>query len=359
MLVYGKTMPERAKKSKLTDRFVHTIKWNGGTTYYWDALLPAFGLRVGKKRKTFTIIRGKTRERISIGLYPAINLQEARKRAKALLGTPTHLGGSTPFLDALEQFIELHVSRLKSFAGMERILRKHFSFKKSVHSVTRQDVQLVLDDLSETPSEANHAFKYIRTFFLWCIRRGILEYSPITAMGLPYKEKSRDKLLTPEELVKIWKAATDHPFGTIVRLAILTGQRRGEIQYIELEGDIAVIPSGFTKNGREHRFPVGTLAKELLAHNLTFNGWSKSKARLDKDCGVKGWVLHDLRRAWVSTQASLGTPPHIISALVNHVTEGLTPIQRIYNRHHYLEEMRNAVLLYENHIRDMIKTTHA
>ena len=60
------------KKSKFTDRFIDALPHTDTPTYYWDASLPAFGIRVGKNRKTFTVIRGKSRERLTIGTYPSI-----------------------------------------------------------------------------------------------------------------------------------------------------------------------------------------------------------------------------------------------------------------------------------------------
>src|SRR5690348_5500625 len=66
----------------LTDIVVQRLK-NPGT--YFDATTPAFGLRVGKNRKTWIVMRGKERLRTRIGHYPAMSLADARKEAKKLL----------------------------------------------------------------------------------------------------------------------------------------------------------------------------------------------------------------------------------------------------------------------------------
>jgi integrase len=99
-----------------------------------------------------------------------------------------------------------------------------------------------------------------------------------------------------------------------VRLLLLTGQRRGEIAHISLEGDEATIPGEYTKNGRPHFFPVGALSQDLLAKPRIWGGWGKSKARLELACGVKNWSIHDLRRTFSTFHAELGTPAHVSRA---------------------------------------------
>ena len=86
----------------------------------------------------------------------------------------------------------------------------------------------------------------------------------------------------------------------------------------------------------------------------TFSGFSKSKARLDADSGVTGWTLHDLRRTFSTIRAQIGTPPHITERLLNHLTGTLSPIARIYNRHTFADEMRSALIAYENHLRTIL-----
>jgi Arm DNA-binding domain len=81
-------METRANPSNFTDRFVNGLPFSDAPIYYWDEALPGFGIRTGKTRKTFTVIRGKRRERVSIGQYPATSLQDARRKAKLLLATP-------------------------------------------------------------------------------------------------------------------------------------------------------------------------------------------------------------------------------------------------------------------------------
>ena len=66
----------------LTDVVVSRLRTPGT---YFDQTTPAFGIRVGKNRKTWIVMRGADRTRTRIGHYPAISLSDARKAAKKLL----------------------------------------------------------------------------------------------------------------------------------------------------------------------------------------------------------------------------------------------------------------------------------
>ncbi len=345
----------RAKKEQnFTELLLDSLKFNGEITYYWDKAVPAFGIRVSKTRKTFTVIRGKKRERITVGHYPTMPLKEARKLARGLLDAPEPTGPTIAFNIAMDDFLTSHVDTLKSGKGIRRILKKHFTWTTPLARITRQDVQAVLNRLAATPSEGNHAFKYLRTFFLWCVRRGLLDHSPIAAMKMPFKETTRERTLSDEELRQIWKHLKDDTFSTIVKLLILTGQRRTEVQHLVVEGDMAKLTGQYAKNGREHIFPLPAAALPLLQRDLTFNGWSKSKARLDKACGVSAWTLHDLRRTYATTHARLGTPIHVIERLLNHVSGSISGVAAIYNRYSYAAEMRAAVDSYEAYLRKLL-----
>jgi integrase len=80
-----------------------------------------------------------------------------------------------------------------------------------------------------------------------------------------------------------------------------------------------------------------------------FAGWGKSKERLDKKSGVSEWTLHDLRRTYATIQAQLGTPPHVIEALLNHKSGIISGVAQTYNRYHYLAEMKAAVSNFDAH----------
>jgi integrase len=169
----------------------------------------------------------------------------------------------------------------------------------------------------------------------------------------------------------VWEGAQSqgYPHGTIVQLLIVTGQRRGEIAnlrwpWINEKERLITLPEWVTKNSKEHTFPYGDLVAAILAEvprrnstDLLFpsrvsderplSGWSKYKKELDELAGVQGYTLHDLRRTYRTIHGALGTPANIGERLVNHVAAVTTEVERIYDQHTYLAEMRAAVEQWE------------
>ncbi|MBI2718721.1 MAG: site-specific integrase [Rhizobiales bacterium] len=230
----------------------------------------------------------------------------------------------------------------------------------------------IVADLKDRPSAAHHAFIVIRTMMNWAIRRGLLEVSPVPA--LRFKAVSRTRILTDAELETVWHRATEtgYPYGTIVRLLILTGQRRGEIAGLRrswIKGDEIIFPQGFTKNKREHRIPLGPLAKLLVdempgetdllfpargGNDAPFNGWSKCKRSFDEELTISDYTLHDLRRTYSSNLARFGVPIHVTERLLNHVSGTVSGIAAVYNRHTYADEMRKAVQTWEEFVAALV-----
>ena len=218
----------------------------------------------------------------------------------------------------------------------------------------------IIDTLVATPSEANHFFSALKTFFNWCEQRQLISRSPLASLSKPAKEVSRDRTLSDEELQNVWNATTSFSqFNTIVRLCILTGQRRGELARIEpswITQTTLTIPASVSKNNSEHTIPLTPFTLDLITTTPlgSYNSWSQPKAKLDRRSGVTGWTLHDLRRTFSTIHAQIGTPPHITERLLNHLTGTLSPIARIYNRHTFADEMRSALIAYENHLRTIL-----
>jgi integrase len=153
-----------------------------------------------------------------------------------------------------------------------------------------------------------------------------------------------------------------------VRLLLLTGQRRNEIgklQWTEVDlarGMIVLAPER-TKNSRQHEVPLSRQALAILARqprrNTTpflfsdkqgFKDWDKGKARLDKRLGIAPWRLHDLRRTCATQMAELGVQPHIIEAVLNHVSGHKGGVAGVYNRARYSDEMRSALQRWADHL---------
>jgi integrase len=168
-------------------------------------------------------------------------------------------------------------------------------------------------------------------------------------------------------------SAPANGYGRIVRLLMLTAQRRDEIgglrwQEIESQDDVSkaliALPSERTKNSRQHDVPLSQAALDVLAeqHRIAgrdlvfgegeggYSGWSRSKERLDADAKIKPWTLHDLRRTAATRMADLGVQPHVIEAILNHVSGHKAGVAGIYNRSTYAAEKRAALDLWANHV---------
>lgn len=329
-----------------------------GTATLWDTTIKGFGVRVGKASKTFIVLIDSGR-RQKIGRYPVVSLQEARNAAKLLLAEKT-LGRVRPtflaYADARSEFLE-HcevANKASTVRGYRSRMNRIDWGRSNLADIKPRDVLAKLKPYDDRPMEKRYIFVVLRTFFNWCVAQYHIDVSPMDRMEPPAKNGSRDRVLTADELRAVWRACPDDPFGAVVQLLILTGQRRGEIAHIGIEGDLATVPGEWTKNGRVHTFPVGERAQKLLARERDYGGWTKAKKRLDKASAVTGWCLHDLRRTFSTIHAELKTPPHIIECLLNHATGQISGVARIYNRYQYVPEMREAVARYEAHIQELI-----
>lgn len=280
------------------------------------------------------------------------------------------------FEEAKERFLTDSRGRNKprTVADYERLLGKHFRFRGVVGGITRQQVMKVITGLSETPSERSHAYVAIRTMMNWCVRHGLIDQSVVPA--IKHSSEARTRVLSEEELGEVFVQAkrTPYPFGPIVQLLILTGQRRSEIGLLRpswIQNDLIIFPEGFAKNRREHQFPITPMVRSVLddlLHNgeylfhavndrsKPFTGWAYHKAKFDKELeNAAPYTLHDLRRTFATVHAQIGTQIHVTERLLNHVTGTLSGIAAVYNRHSYLLEMRAAQMQFEKYIQSLTR----
>ena len=218
---------------------------------YFDETTRSFGIRVGKTRRTWFVLRGRQRERICFGHYPALPLADARRRARRLLAGEPESTASVTFDDALYDFQTLHCSQRRARTQRDylRILNVHYApalTGKRLSAITHKMVADITDQLIDTPSERSHALAVGRTFFRFCARRRYIPSSPLEGVQLP-KSTARVRLLSDQEIKHIWWATEEKTlFNTIVRLLILTGQRRNEIASLKAEyikDDICTLPA--------------------------------------------------------------------------------------------------------------------
>jgi integrase len=375
---------------------------NEGEALYFDShktdRVKGLGLRVraaGSRTWMFYYRFGGKQARIKIGDAGAMDLGGARKKAREYRVVLD--GGEDPrfkkiakqdaakltLQKVVDSYLEARAADMKPRALIEstRHLRNDW---KPLHayplaSITRQIVADRLRELKKKtakgrggPVGANRARGTLSALFSWAIGEGLCEVNPVTGTN-KNEESTRDHVLKDSELARIWLACPDSAYGRIVRLLMLTAQRRDEIgslRWSEIEhiadperAQIA-LPKERVKNGRAHDVPLSDVALQVLQaqHQIAgrdlvfgegeggYSGWSRSKAALDAAGRVKGWTLHDLRRTAATRMADIGVQPHIIEAVINHVSGHKSGVAGIYDRATYSAEKREALNAWANHL---------
>ena len=271
----------------LTDLSIRNLKAVSSRFEVWDEKVSGLGVRVSTSgTKSFVLLYrhlGRPK-RMTLGRYPVVTLQAARALATEALRTLAL--GQDPhaekvaartfprFDETVDDFIKLHCRRLnreRTAKETERLLRLHFTrrwFARDVREIQKFDILKVLDALvlSGTPGTANNAFAAVRVFFSWCVARSIVGASPCTGLSLPAPIVSRNRVLNNGELAAVWAAAerAGPPYGSIVKLLILTAQRRSEVgamqwQEVSRESGVWLMPPDRTKNGRQHQVPLRSI----------------------------------------------------------------------------------------------------
>lgn len=358
--------------------------------------------------------RGKPRK-LTIGPYPAFSLADARESADEAVRA-LHNGRDPAREKADEKqrepdlvrkvgadFIEKwHKPRNRTWREVERLLELHVYPSiggRDIKEVTKRDVLDLLDRAQANGAKvrANRVLAAVRRMFGWAVERGIIDVSPVNGIRAPAPETARDRVLSNDELRAFLHACDSigDPFAPIVRLLLLTGQRRDEVasaKWVEMDlGDgLWRLPAERTKNSRAHDVPLSTQALAIVeglpskgASDLLFpatfsrikpaaggrvprperpaSGFGRAKERLDKamlaelqrvaaergedaeKVRLAPWRLHDLRRTFASGMARLGTPVHVVEKMLNHVSGTFGGIVAVYQRHDFADEKARAM----------------
>jgi integrase len=364
--------------AKITKLAVERLPADG--KWLWDTTLQGFGVR-RQKAGAFYYVRyrlGGGQRIKSLGLHGHLTPDTARAQAYAALGKAAV--GVDPFPEAspaaesfgaeVERYLVQRKPKLKprSFVEVERHLTKD---AKPLHStklneIDRRKIAVLLGGMETAngPHARNGARSSLSAFFTWAIREGLIETNPVAGTAKAEDGGPRDRVLTQEELATIWRGLGEDRFSDIVRLLILTAQRREEIgglrlSEIDFDRGLIVLPPARTKNKRHHELPLSPQASAILRRAITkahdrigvfgvngfpIGGWHGPKVSLDRRVPLsKPWRLHDLRRTAATMMAELGVLPHIIEAILNHVSGHKAGVAGIYNRAKYTDEMRDAL----------------
>jgi integrase len=390
---------------KLTARAVAALMLPEGKTdaIYFDDDMPGFGYRLRKSgdkvaRSWVTQYRhgGATRR---ITLKEILSAEQARGEAKRLLALAAL--GQDPatekkrqasadrftFSALVEQYLAAKKPdvRPRSFTETQRYLQGPY-FKPlhntPVDSITRRDVSTRVLTITRENGQvaAARARSALSGMYAWGMASGLTEVNPTIGTPKPKAAPPRDRVLSDDELLRIWRTAGDDDFGRIVKLLIATGQRRSECggmawtELRDIDGPRPTwsIPSQRVKNGRAHSLPLGSLALEIIRSvpevlgrdclfgaraDGGFTSWAEHKGLLDARLGdqVRPWRLHDLRRTFCTRLNDIGVEPHICEQILNHQSHRGGTVGATYNRSKYARAVENAMAAWDRHLRALIE----
>jgi integrase len=369
----------------------------------FDDAVPGFGVRARKGGSKVYVVQyaiGEKTRRMSLGKVELQGVDKARDKAKDILaavrmgqdpaGEKQHdrKTATETFKAIAERFLTFQKTQLRPrpYDDVERHLMTH---GKALHGlllakIQRQDIANVVTAVRAKgiAVTANRVRATLSSFFSWAISEGLVDHNPVTGT-LRTEEKSRERVLSYDELRIIWNALEDDQFGAIVKLLTLTGQRAAEISGLrrtELHVDAFTLPPERTKNGLEHTVPLSEPARAIIATQPgrqgsdgkvrdlifgyadgPFSGWTGSRKllndRIEKATGqpLPHWTPHDLRRSFATHASKLGIQPHVIEAILNHVSGFRAGVAGIYNRNPYDAEKRTALALWADHLLAIVK----
>jgi integrase len=353
----------------------------------------------------------------SIGQVGVVKADAARAKATAVL-SQVHLGGnpqealrerqeSDRVIDIVNAYLMHAQAKLKprSYGEVERTMQKA---AKALHqhkasSVKRADIAALIDKVAANSGlyAANRARAHLSAMWTWALKQGRVDgANPVAFTNVATRETPRDRVLSDGELALIWRCTSSgHDYDRIVRLLMLTAARREEVGglgWAEI-GDVAAdgsalwtLPPARAKNGLPHEVWLGALAVEQLPKNrgnyplafgreveepVGFTGYSKCKGRLDRrilaamqndfakangrepsgdEVVLAGWRLHDLRRTFSTGANESGIEPHVVEAVLNHVSGvARRGVAGSYNKAVYRSQKLAALAAWEGHIRSV------
>jgi integrase len=358
----------------------------------FDDDLPGFGIRIragGSRTWIYQYKIGNQNRRVTLGSLAALIPACARDTA-AEMHAMVRLGrdpagekteGRARAAETMAAVAQSYLTyqsghlRPRSYRELERHLLR---YSKPLHGLQLQkiDRRTVAARISEVAglsgaATANRVRASLSALFAWAMRQGLLDSNAVTGTNRQ-PEQSRTRVLSDAELRIIWSALGSDNYSTIVKLLVLTGQRRDEIGSLcwsEITDNQIVLPPERTKNNRGHRIPIVGAVRAILDGRerngafvfgrhpaKPFSGWGVSKGALDQRISAAGyrlepWRLHDLRRS-LSTgmHEQLGVPPHVVEGILNHVSGHKAGVAGVYNRSTYEREARIALTRWADHV---------
>jgi len=357
-------------KRRLTERWIDSVKPpKSGQVDHYDTAGPAgFHLRVshgGTKSFGLWYRRNKRSKRWTIGRWGALSLSDARQKAKEIdtgkldpAGRRAVLKRAGDFTGLVARFLQKSRRRLKPKTWWEwmriakKELRPEFG-RMAPHEIRRADIRAFVEQRAERhPYQANRILELVRVVFNWGVKTERIESNPCAGLGKPGAERSRERILSTDEIRLVLKALNKESPRTRTAFLVLflTAARKGEVVRLR-RGDID-FASGLatfrnTKSGGDHVIPLSKAALEVI-ESLEGDRLFPGVATLDRampDLRARSGVqfrVHDVRRTVASGLARLEVPHEVISSILNHTIKG-PAATRIYQRHSMIPQMRRAL----------------
>ena len=392
-------------KIRLTDLAVKKLKPSSEKREeFWDEGFTgaSFGVRMSKAgRKSFVLMfraDGQQR-RMTLGIYPHLSLAEARQRAQEVLGRVAKgedpaqekagIRNSETFAELGGQYVERHAKVNKSPRSIQedqRILNTYLVPKwgqRKFITIHKKDVLALLEKIAykagargkPAPVMANRVLALASKIFNFAIEKDIAVdnfVNPCIRVKPPGEEKSRDRVLSDDEIRKLWGELEKHrePTASIYRLILLTAQRPGEVEQMrwdQIEDEVWTIPAEATKNKKgKHKVPLSSKALEILekltgresewvfpsARGGHLRWLQTMNKRVQKGCGFH-FRPHDLRRTAATKMSQLGIDQMIIAKILNHAWAD-RHITAVYDRWHKLPEMHQALERWGAHLQQIL-----
>ena len=202
---------------------------------------------------------------VASGIDPFAEEKKARETARA----------HETFEKKIEQYLRRRREAMKPRAFRE--LERHFNdHAKPLHRLRLNEIRKVtvaevLGGIEENrgPVARNRFRSNLSAFFAWAINEGLIETNPVEGTSKVVENGPRERVLTQGELAEVWTSLGTDDFSNIVRLLILTGQRREEIgglrwSEVDFDRGLIVFPPERTKNKRLHELPLSSQARAML-----------------------------------------------------------------------------------------------
>ena len=350
-----------------TKRHIENLPVTGKTYTVKDEKTPGLILLVTPKgAKTFYSYRwldGRP-ERIKLGTFPALTVEQARAAATKINGAVATGGNPAEvkrtvraeptFGEIFERFLQEKRNRsgkplaITTATGYRKVVDTYLNGIKAakLSSITPERARSLVSKI-KSPAQLNHAKAILSSVFNWANDEGIID-QPNPARRLKTKAiPSRERFLLPSELPRFMAAVEASPLRDFFLLALFTGARRSNLQAmrwrdVNLEEATWTIPK--TKNGAPQTVTLPPEAVEIIRERrrqavvnacYVFPGPGATGHLVEpkaawrailKAAELDNLRLHDLRRTLGSWQARAGASTIVIGKSLGHRSQQATAI---------------------------------